>query len=426
MTTVSRARFAGSYYDSSSCRYPDIPTLDSDLDIDVAIVGGGITGLSTALQLADRGISSAVFESETFAFGASGRSGGQLLVGFNESTADLSRLVGSQAADQLWQLSIDALALTRDYIGRYQIDCDLQRGALTLATHHPKQRQALIQNQRALEAKGIATQLLEGAALRDAIDSPQYSLGLMESTSGHLHPKNYCLGLARAALSRGVQLFDHSPIDHVQTGDSMRLTRGPHRIRAQRVVLAGNAYIGNLVPELARPILPVTSHIIATEPLTTPLIACQAACSDLAFLLHYFRMSNDGRLLLGGRPGVWGRNEAMSTDILHQRMCQLFPQLAQTAIDYSWGGKVAVTQPQMPDIRRLSPNLWAAQGYSGHGMALAGLAGQVIAGAVDGDNQAIALFERVRHQQFPTHPAIRSGLAQWGMLWYRIRELTGL
>ena len=425
MKTVYQARFSGSYYDSSSCRYPDIPTLDSDLDIDVAIVGGGITGISTALQFAERGLSSAIFESETFGFGASGRSGGQLLVGFNESPAELSRLYGREAADRMWQLSLDALALTQHYIARYQIDCDLKQGALTLAAHHPKEQKKLSQYQRQFEEKGIETQLLEGAALREAIDSPHYSQGLLEQVSGHLHPKNYSLGLARAALSQGVQLYDRSPIDSITPGDQILLHRGPYRIKANQLVLAGNATIGNLLPGMARSLLPVTSHIIATEPLDSPLIGSQAACSDLAFLLHYFRMSSDGRLLLGGRPGIWGRNDKATTHILQKRMCKLFPQLAQVHIDYSWGGKVAITQPQIPEIRRLASNIIVAQGYSGHGMALAGIVGQVVAETIVGPTSAIDLFENVRHQRFPTGVSTRSRIAQLGMLWYRMRELAG-
>lgn len=425
MTTVFQPRFQGSYYDSSSCLYPNIPRLDSDLDIDVAIVGGGITGISTALQLAERGISSAVFESKTFGFGASGRSGGQLLIGFNESPAELTRLYGAVVAERMWQLSVDALKLTQQTIARYQIACDLKQGALILARHNPKQQQKLLATQHQLNDKGIATQLLEGDALREAIDSPHYSQGLLEQVSGHLHPKNYCLGLAHAAVAQGVQLYDRSPIDSIKTGDQIVLQCGVHRIKANRLVLAGNAYIGNLLPGLARTLLPVTSHIIATEPLDNPLIGCQAACSDLDFLLHYFRMSSDGRLLLGGRPGVWGRNAETTTAILRQRMCMLFPQLAKTKIDYSWGGQVAVTQPQIPEIKRLAPNIIVAQGYSGHGMALAGMAGHIVGETLAGQDSSIGLFERVKHMQFPKSVTTRSGIALLGMLWYQIRERMG-
>ncbi len=422
MASRLSVRHQGSYYEDSSCPYPAINPLQQDLDVDVAIIGGGVTGLSTALQLSERGLSTVVLEADTFASGASGRSGGQLLLGFNESQQDLERQYGAEDAARFWALSQTALELTRHRIQTHGIDCDLKQGALTLATT-PKEQRKLLQYHAALNHQGVESQILKGDTLYSHIQSSRYTLGVHETESGHLHPRNYTLGLAKAALSQGVMLFDHTPVTHIQKGATLTIAAGLHQIRAQHLVLAGNALIGNLLPGLAKGLLPVSSHIIATEPLSVDLIPCQAACSDMAFLLHYFRMSNDGRLLWGGRPGVLGRNDDASAQILHQRMLKHFPQLTDTHIDFSWGGKVAVTQPQMPEIRRLENNITVAQGYSGHGMALAGLAGQVVADSITGSPAAMALFERVTHRRFLASDSARSGIAQLGMLWFRLQEI---
>ena len=281
----------------------------------------------------------------------------------------------------------------------------------------------LVRQQRVLSQHGVESQLLTSESLQSHIQSATYQSGLFEQESGHLHPRNYTLGLARAALAQGTLLFDHSPVTQIKRGTTIQIQSGRHRIRAQHLVLAGNALIGNILPGVSRRLLPVSSHIIATEPLSMDLIPSHAACSDMAFLLHYFRMSADGRLLWGGRPGIFGRNDDLTGQILYQRMLKHFPQLQGTHLDYSWGGKVAVTLPQMPEIRRLAKNITVAQGYSGHGMALAGLAGQIVADSIRGPTAAMALFERIEHQRFPASANLRSAIVTMGLLWYRMQEI---
>lgn len=411
------------YYQATANAYPMIGTIECDHDIDICIIGAGITGLTAAIELSALGYSVVVVEQETIGAGGSGRSGGQVLIGYNESLSTLVERYGQCTANQLWQMSEEALSITRDYIDRYDIDCDLREGQLCL-TRTTTGLANYVKYQHEMEEQGVEATILTGDDLTDKIDTNYYIAGLYEKNSFHLHPLNYTLGLANAAIKNGAQIFHQSPVTAIDLKQS-RVNVGTFTIKASQIILAGNALIGNLTPGLAKSMVPVTSHIIATQILDHNPIPANPACSDDVTLLNYFRMSADGRLLFGGRPGIFSKNPEDCKRIMRQRMLRVFPQLKSAEIDWSWSGMVGVTQPQIPQLKRLQPNVWVAQGYSGHGMALSGLAGNLVASAINGNSEKFEIFEGIEHTNFPASNRIRSGIAHLGMMWHQAREILG-
>jgi len=423
MNMLSQIEQQTSYYQASANEYPLVNKLSQNYDVDVCIIGAGITGLSAAIECARQGLTTLVLEQGKIACAASGRSGGQMLLGYNVSQDLLQKKYGPEVATQLWNLAEESISLAESRIKKYDIQCDLKKGALYLAKNESEAAELKVQSE-AYKRLGIESHLLSGSALDEHIDTPFYRHGLYENKSGHLHPLNYTYGLAHAALLEGVQIFHNSPVTGItdlKTG-GYRLVSESYRIHTHKLILAGNAVIGNLIPGLAKSIIPITSYILATEPLAEDIIPGDAACSDEAVLLNYFRKSADNRLLFGGRPGAFYSSTEAANRILYQRMLQVFPQLKSVKVDWNWGGRVAITQPQIPQILQKSPNLWVAQGYSGHGMALAGMAGLLLAEAVAGNSLRMEPFKSVNHLKLPANPVMRSALGQLGILGLQLRE----
>lgn len=424
----AEATRAPTYYDHSAAARPVCATLAADVDCDVAVVGGGITGLSAALHLRARGYDVVLLEAARIGAGASGRSGGQVLPGFACGIATLGRHLDAGEVRRLWNMSREAVALTRELIARHGIACDWRDGHVDAAIK-PRQRDELarLADTLARDFGELGLELLEGAALAREVVSPRYCAGLYDRDSGHLHPLNYTLGLAHAAQAAGARLFEHTPVLALERGARPRLRSAHGAVRARQVILAQNTGKPVLAAELAARIMPVGTYIAATAPLgaarAARLLPRDASVCDLNFVLDYFRLSADHRLLFGGRVSYSGITPPKLKDSMRARMRRVFPDLGEVAIESVWGGEVDITINRAPHFGTLDGSVFYAQGFSGHGMALTALAGKLAAEAVAGQAERFDLFSRIPHRAFPGGPWLRKPALVLAMLYYRLRDL---
>lgn len=423
------ALIRNSWYEASAPRpATDDPSLQGAHEADVCVIGAGYAGLSVALECRARGLSVIVLDAHRPGWGASGRNGGQTLVGFAKDEV-IERQLGLDGARAAWALSVEGVRLVRERIARYGIDCDFTPGYLTVATR-PKRVPDLRAWMDAATQRWGYTQLswLDTDAIRARVASQRYLAGVYDPLSGHLHPLKYCLGLADAARREGAQLFAHSPVLEVVRGAQPLVRTAAGEVRCRFVAACGNATLGGVLPAaVAARIAPIASYIVATEPLgearANALIAGREAICDNNFFLDYFRLSADHRVLFGGRASSTGESPAQLTEAIRQRMLAVFPQLADVRTAYAWGGFVDVTRNRAPDFGMIDPNYFYVQGFSGHGVALTGIAGRVVAQAIAGDSTAFNLFAALRHARFPGGPALRGPALELGMLYHRLREL---
>lgn len=417
-----------SWYADSAHPQPDHPALAGEVSCDVCVIGGGYTGLLSALHLAERGYSVALLEAERIGWGASGRNGGQIVTGYNPSMAKLEAWVGRDDARALWDLSEEAKATVRERVARHAIDCDLRDGYLYAALK-PRQIDELRQHRDELQDRYGYDRLtlLDRDQTRAHIQSDAYLGGLLDRGGGHLHPLNYALGLADAATRAGVRIFEGSRVVRLDTGASPAAHSRHGVVRARFMVLAGNAYLGGLVPELAGTIMPVSTYMLATEPLgrerARALLPGDVAAADVNFVLNYFRRTADHRFLFGGGVSYSGLDRPDLKRVLRRTMLRTFPQLAEARIDYCWGGYVAITLNRTPQFGRIGPATFFAHGFSGHGVGLTAIAGKLIAEAVAGTAERFDVFTRLPHRRFPGGPWLRMPSLVVAMLWYRLRDL---
>jgi gamma-glutamylputrescine oxidase len=429
MQTQTGAAHIDSYYAASATPWQPRAPLRGQVDADVCVIGGGIAGCSTALHLAERGYRVVLLEAQRVAWGASGRSGGQALFGFAAGQDTIAAQVGGTVARQLFDVTVDALGLIRERVARHAIDCDLHWGQLHAAIK-PRHAVALREWQQELanDCGYASTRYLEREELRATIvDSDRYIGGLYDPDSGHLHPLNYTLGLARAAEAAGVHIHEDTKALQLKHGEPVTVTTDRGLVRAKYVALCCNAYVDALAPALRSRIMPVGTYIVATEPLgearIRALLPRNTAVTDINWVLDYFRCSADHRLLFGGRVSYSGLDPLNTERATRARMLKVFPQLADVKIEHAWGGYVDITLNRAPDFNRLAPNVYYLQGFSGHGIALTGIAGKLVAEAIAGQAERFDLFTRLRHRPFPGGRWFRTPALVLAMLWYRLRDL---
>ncbi|WP_215781205.1 FAD-binding oxidoreductase [Paludibacterium sp. B53371] len=421
-----------SWYAHSAGTPASYPALENHtLDTAVCIIGAGLTGVSAALSLAERGIPCVLLEGGLVGFGASGRSGGQVLHGYACPHALLVRHLGAAGARLSWDLSLQGVALLKSRIERHQIDCQLHWGYVTVAETR-RQLKGLADWQQLLQQLDYGrTELLQGAALREQIDSPAYLGGLYDPGCGHLHPLRYTQGLARAASTQGARLFERSRVTQIVTdarGVQVQTAQGG-TVRAEHLILATNVDVGALRPDLARRFLPVQSHIIATAPLAPELHASllprHAAICDSRHVLNYFRLSDDGRMLFGGRLKRPQGDQASIRAERQAELVRIFPQLAGTPIEYSWGGLIDMGLNKAPQFGRLSERILYAQGFAGHGVALTGLAGELMARSIEQDTSGFDLLSGLPVAPIPLRGLADNALIRMGVAFYRLRDRLG-
>ena len=428
---TASARHTNSYYAASSVPQPDYPALTGEVRADVCVIGGGYSGLNTALELAERGFSVVLLEARKVGWGASGRNGGQLIRGVGHGLDQFANVIGTDGVRQMKLMGLEAVEIVRARVERYQIPCDLTWGYCDLA-NKPQHLQGLAEDAEELRSLGYRheVRLLQANEMSSVIGSDRYVGGMIDMGSGHLHPLNLALGEAAAARQLGVQLFEQSEVTRIDYGPEVNVHTAQGNVRAKTLVLACNAYLNDLNPQLSGKVLPAGSYIIATEPLSEAqaanLLPQNMAVCDQRVTVDYFRLSADRRLLFGGACHYSGRDPQDIGAYMRPKMLKVFPQLADVKIDYQWGGMIGIGANRLPQIGMLAdqPNVYYAQAYAGHGLNATHLAGKLLAEAISGQQQGrFDLFAQVPHITFPGGKHLRSPLLALGMLWHRFKEL---
>lgn len=417
---------APSYYAASANPSPRRAALSGELSVDVVVVGGGFTGLSAALHAAEAGYSVALLEAHRVGWGASGRNGGQMIPGMRWGAEDLVKSFGRDRAARLISLANSAGTMVKQRIERHKIACDLRQGHFHAAAkpgHLDAMRRELALLQDLLDYQGAS--IVSAGDVGDFVASPIYHGGLIDMNGGHLHPLNYALGLAQAAEAAGARIFEGSSAISVDHGTPVRVDTAQGRVTARHAVLACDAFMGELVPDLAAMTMPVANYNVATAPLgeatAKALIPSGAAVSDSKFVLNYYRLSADHRLIFGGGEKYSPRPPADVAGFVRPYLEQVFPQLKGVAIDHAWGGLVGVTLNRLPQFGRIG-NSFYAHGWSGHGVLLTTLAGDLIAQAMRGAAERFDLFASLPRRPFPGGPWLRHPLYVAGMLYYAMRD----
>lgn len=421
-----------SYYEASVTRPQPLPPLAGRISADVCVVGGGYAGLAAALELAERGYAVALLEAQRLGWGASGRNGGQALVGFGYAGQEAIEVqLCREDARRAWDISVAALHLLRERITRHAIECDFVPGHLTLAVNARKGRRLEAWVDHVAQRYDYRLQPVSPAELGGWIASQRFHSGAFDPHSGHLHPLKYCLGLAAAARAAGVRIFEDSAAIQIEEGDTTVVRTPQGEVACRGVVLAGNVYLGQFGKQIAPPltprIMPVGTYVIATEPMAKEradaLLRQRVAAFDNNLILDYFRVTADHRLLFGGGESYSTMTPLNLARRMRQRMVAVFPQLADLQVPYVWGGFVDLTMNQAPDFGRLGRNVYYLQGFSGHGLALAVMAGRLVAEAVAGEAERFELLARIKHHRFPGGALLRTPALVLGMLYYRLRDL---
>jgi gamma-glutamylputrescine oxidase len=416
-----------SYYADSSGVQTAYPALLGDQHVDVCIVGAGYTGLSSALHLAERGYSVIVLEAEKVGFGASGRNGGHVGIGQRKDQYYLEKQFGKEIARGLWNMGLEAVDTVKQLIEKHHIDCDLKQGILHLA-HRSKYCSELEEEVEHLRHHYQFDQMeyIETAALPNFFDSQAYYGAQWDKASLHLHPLKYLQGLAKAASKAGVTVYEQSRVLNYTEGSSIRVTTADGTVTASELVLACNGYIEKLEPRINGYIMPINNFVLATEPLSDELAeavsAQDTAMQDTRFVINYWKLSADNRLIFGGGENYRRDFPSDIKGFVRKYMLQIYPQLENTRIDYGWGGTLAITLNRMPHFGRIGDNIWYLQGYSGHGVPTATFAGKLIAEAISGKLERFDLISNLPTRKFPGGTLLRWPGMVAGMLYFALRD----
>ncbi|WP_338589678.1 FAD-binding oxidoreductase [Shewanella khirikhana] len=424
-------KYPESFYFATAKEIYQYPVLDGALEVDVCIVGGGFSGLNTAIELAQKGFSVALLEAKRVGWGASGRNGGELIRGIGHGLEQFKNDIGQEGVDAITQMGFEAVDIVRERVAAHNIDCDLTMGYCDLAVK-PRHMRELAEELEHLQSVGYRHELklLEKADIGEVIGSDCYQGALMDMGSGHLHPLNLALGEARVARELGVQIFEYSAATKIIKGDKPKVLTERGEVSCNQLVLAGNAYIGHkLEPYVGGKVLPAGSYLLATEPLSPEMcqqiIPKNMSFADMRIALDYFRLSSDGRLLFGGLCTYSGKDPADIEAALRPNLEKVFPQLKGVRIDYQWGGMIGIGANRLPQLGTLpdAPNIYFAQAYSGHGVNATHMAARLLAEAIAGNTERFDVFAKVKHMTFPGSPALRSPLLAAGMLYHRFMDI---
>lgn len=418
-----------SYYAATANQTASRPALADHHQVDVCVIGAGYTGLSTALFLLEKGFSVTVLEAVKVGFGASGRNGGQIVNSYSRDLDSIERSVSEPAAKLIGEMAFEGGRIIRDRVARYHIRSDLKDGGV-FAAFNKKQMHHLEAQKALWERYGYQhLELLDQHDIQQVVASDRYAGGMLDKQGGHIHPLNLALGEATAIESLGGIIYENSPAIRVERGEQPVVHTPDGSIRARFVVVAGNAYLGGLIPELAAKSMPCGTQVIATEPLDEELarsLLPQDYCvEDCNYLLDYYRLSADKRLIYGGGVVYGARDPADVTSIIRPKMLKTFPQLANVKVDYAWTGNFLLTLSRLPQVGRLGSNIYYSQGCSGHGVTYTHVAGKVIAEALSGQAERFDAFASLPHYPFPGGQRFQAPLSALGAMYYSLRDRIG-
>ena len=418
-----------SWYAATSDLLPAFDELSESQSADVCVIGAGYTGLSTALHLAEAGYTVIVLEAHRIGFGASGRNGGQIASGQRVDQESLIKIAGASTADLLWDLAEESKAIVKSLIKKHKIQCYLKSGIAELGLSHYQMNNMHRYADFLSERYGYEYNTkLDREATYALCPSPTYYGGYIDTDAGHLHPLRFAIGLAKAALKAGVKIFENTEVTSLDKGKKVKIHTNLTTVKCDYAVLACNGYLGKLEPSIASRVMPINNFIVATEPLgseVSTVLNEDVAIADTKFLINYFRLSHDKRLLFGGGENYRYHFPKNIAAKVRKPMIEIFPHLRDIQIDYAWGGTLGITVRRMPYFRKLSSNTFSASGYSGHGVAMATLAGKLIAKVIDGETSGFDAFSRVPSLPFPGGVHARYPILVLAMTWYSIRDRLG-
>jgi gamma-glutamylputrescine oxidase len=423
-----KGEYPPSWYAETATPLAALPQLRGRIEADVCVIGGGYTGLSAALHLAERGYSVVLLEAQRVGFGASGRNGGQVGSGQRLEQDELEKLVGDTSARALWDMGEAAKSLVQKLITKHEIKADYRAGvahacwtaAEVKHAHHYADHLATHYNYEHITP-------LSKDALREILPSDAYQGGDIDRGAGHLHPLNFTLGLARAAINAGVQIFENSEVHQIKHGSRPFVATAQGGVTCGHVILGANGYLGALEPKVAARVMPINNFIIATEPLgsrAAEVLREDIAVADTKFVVNYWRMTPDHRLLFGGGESYGYRFPDILKTVT-KPMLEVYPTLKDVKITHAWGGTLAITMNRLPCVMRPHPNVLSASGFSGHGVALATFAGKMMAEAVAGQMEGFDLMSSLPTRRFPGGAALRWPLLVAAMTWYSMRDKLG-
>lgn len=419
--------YPSSWYAETATPLSPFPKAQGDLRCDVCVIGGGFTGLSAALHLAERGYDVILLEAQRVGFGASGRNGGQVGTGQRLDQDALEGMVGKTVARGLWDLSLESVALTRDLATKHAPDAGYASGIIHAAHKARYVAEGHAYAEKMARDYGYdQIQPLTREALREILNSPVYHGGDLDRGAGHLNPLRYAFGLARAAQAAGVRIFEGARVTALTQAQPARVETKDARITADFVALGCNGYLGRLEPTVAARVMPINNFIAATRPMTdserAEVLRGHYAVADSKFVVNYFRFSDDNRLLFGGTESYGYRFPSDIARKVRRPLEQIFPHLKGIELTHAWGGTLGISLNRMPHFARLSGNVLSASGYSGHGVAMATLGGKLLAEAISGQAERFDLMAQVPTRAFPGGASLRWPLMALAMAWFSLRD----
>jgi gamma-glutamylputrescine oxidase len=418
---------ARSYYAATANEKTDYPVLEGSQPADVCVVGGGFTGVASALTLAERGYSVALLEANRIGWGASGRNGGQLINGIS-GLSRIAKKHGRGITDLLWDMRWRGNTIIRERVARYGIDCDLKDGYVEVA-RKPRQVADIRESAEERSERNFPYryEVWDRDKTAEMLGTDTFFGAFACFRDGHLHPLNLCIGEARAAHRLGVRIFEQSPVTGIEHGTRPTVRTATGSVRADAVLLAGNAH-SRLEPEhLSNLIFPAGSYMIATEPLPAAVARSinplDVAVCDLNYVVDYFRLSADRRLLFGGTCNYSGREPSSIEAYIRPRLLRIYRQLENVRVEYEWGGKIGIVLNRVPTVGRIRGNVYYCQGYSGHGVNGTHLMGEVMADAITGTMERFDLFATIKHIRLPGSRWVGNQIVALGMLYYKLKDL---
>lgn len=420
-------QYPTSYYAAMATPLPPFSPPHGQIECDVCVIGGGFMGLSTALNLAERGYDVVLLEAQRVGFGASGRNGGQVGQGQRLDQDELEDLVGKDHARELWTIANQSVDLVRRRAASPLVEAEFADGII-----HADHRKRFVPHSKAYAERLNSEygydkiRFIDREECRHLVNSPEYHGGTLDMGAGHIDPLQYALGLARMAQAAGVRIFEQARVTAVNEGEPATVDLAGAQVRAGHVVMGMNGYLGKLNRRVAGRVMPINNYVVATTPMSAEqqedILRNNHAVADSKFVVNYFRFSPDHRLLFGGTESYRYRFPSDIAGKVRKPLEEIFPQLKGIEIDYAWGGTLGITMNRMPHFERLSGNILSLSGFSGHGVAMASLAGEIAAETIAGQAERFDIMAKVPGMPFPGGPALRSPLLMAAMLWYSLRD----
>ncbi len=419
-----------SYYAASANDTRQRPTLTEDVSADICIIGAGYTGMSTAIHLAEAGYRVIVLEASRIGFGASGRNGGQIVNSYSRDIDFIEKHYGDHVGAEMGRMAFEGGRILRRFVKDYNIQCDLKQGGVFAACNR-RQFDELQEKKALWESHGHeGLELLDDSQIKRHVGSDRYNGGLLDHTGGHFHPLNLVLGEAAALESMGGVIYEGSPAVSVDEGTKAVVKTEHGSVTADYVLVAGNAYLNGLLPKLEAKAMPCGTQVITTEPLSPEvqkrLLPQDNCVEDCNYLLDYYRLSGDGRLIYGGGVTYGAREPSKIESLIVPNMLKTFPELKGTRVDYAWTGNFLLTLMRLPQFGRIGRNIYYAQGYSGHGVTCSHLAGKVISDAMRGQAERFDVFSNLPQYSFPGGRLFRIPFTAMGAWYYNLRDQLGV